>query len=81
MILNRVNLNRVNLNRVCINTVGTCSVAKGRKPPEEDITGALLMEDGSLFLMEDGTYFALEKVENKAKESPMPRINKSYWNF
>lgn len=30
------------------------------EPPEPDITDALLMEDGSLFLMEDGTYFRLE---------------------
>lgn len=43
--------------------------------PEPDITDALLMEDGSLFLMEDGYYFQLESAVEAAK------IEKSYWNF
>lgn len=81
MEVNKVKLNRVNLNRVCLNTVGACSINKGgSKPPEEDITDALLMEDGVLFLMEDGTYFMFEKAaQPQSKETP--KINKSYWNF
>lgn len=63
MEVNKIKLNHVNLNRVCLNTVGACSINKGgSKPPEENITDALLMEDGSLFLMEDGTYFMLENL-------------------
>lgn len=59
-------------------------IGDGRKkskpsPPEENITDALLMEDGSLFLMEDGTYFMLEKAAQP--QSATPKINKSYWNF
>lgn len=59
-------------------------IGDGRKksnpsPPEENITDALLMEDGSLFLMEDGTYFMLEKATQP--QSATPKINKSYWNF
>lgn len=77
MKLNRVKLNKINLNRICLNTVGTCSICKGgSKPPEQDITDALLMEDGSLFLMEDGSFFMLEKSAKKT-----PTIDKSYWNF
>lgn len=71
-----VKLNTVSLNRVCINTVDSCSinnVVSGA--PEENITDALIMEDGSLFLMEDGSYFKLENQEN----SSAPK--KSYWNF
>lgn len=80
MKVNQVNLNKVSLNRVIINTVGIMAKSKGEAPPEPDITDALLMEDGSLFLMEDGTYFALE-VEAQAKYKTTPKIDKSNWNF
>ena len=43
-------------------------------PPEENITDALLMEDGTPFLMEDGTYFQLEGEQPQG-------INRSYWNL
>lgn len=57
------------------NIIGNGRKKSNPSPPEENITDALLMEDGSLFLMEDGTYFKLENQEN----SSAPK--KSYWNF
>lgn len=57
------------------NIIGDGRKKSNPSPPEENITDALLMEDGSLFLMEDGTYFMLENQEN----SSAPK--KSYWNF
>lgn len=61
--LNTAKLNSVQLNTTVLNTVGALSRTKGEAPPEPDITDALLMEDGSLFLMEDGDYFKLEIEE------------------
>lgn len=80
MKVNKIELNKVSLNRVQINTVGIVNKSKGEAPPEQEITDALLMEDGSLFLMDDGTYFMLEN-ETQAQSSVIPKINKSYWNF
>lgn len=40
--------------------VGFISGSGGIIPPDPDITDALIMEDGFLFLMEDGDYFRLE---------------------
>lgn len=53
----------------------------GERPPEPDITDALLMEDGSLFLMEDGSYFQLESVEVATGAKKTPTIDKSMWDF
>jgi hypothetical protein len=61
------------------NIIGDGRKKSNPSPPEENITDALLMEDGSLFLMEDGTYFMLEKAAQP--QSATPKINKSYWNF
>lgn len=57
------------------NIIGDGRKKSNPSPPEENITDALLMEDGSMFLMEDGTYFKLENQEN----SSAPK--KSYCNF
>lgn len=63
-------------NRLKANIIGDERIKSNPSPPpEEDITDALLMEDGSLFLMEDGTYFKLENSENSSAQK------KSYWNF
>lgn len=63
-------------NRLKANIIGNERIKSNPSPPpEEDITDALLMEDGSLFLMEDGNYFKFENLEN----SSAPQ--KSYWNF
>lgn len=35
----------------------------GGLPPDPDITDALILEDGELFLMEDGSYFMLDTQE------------------
>lgn len=61
--------------RLKANIIGDGRKKSNPSPPEENITDALLMEDGSLFLMEDETYFKLENQEN----SSAPK--KSYWNF
>lgn len=61
--------------RLKANIIGDGRKKSNPSPPEENITDALLMEDGSLFLIEDGTYFKLENQEN----SSAPK--KSYWNF
>lgn len=61
--------------RLKANIIGDGRKKSNPSPPEENITDALLMEDGILFLMEDGTYFKLENQEN----SSAPK--KSYWNF
>lgn len=45
-------------------------------PPEPDITDALLMEDGVLFMMEDGSYFRLEEGGVVTR-----KIDKSYWKI
>lgn len=42
------------------NVIGDIKSGRSPAPPEENITDALLMEDGTLFLMEDGSYFMLE---------------------
>ena len=69
MKVNRMDLNKVSINRVQLNTVGTVISSKGDNTPEGNITDALLMEDGSLFLMENGSFFSLEKsAKTKAKE-------------
>lgn len=65
-------------NSLKANIIGNARKNSNPSPPEENITDALLMEDGSLFLMEDGTYFKLENPENQ-ESSPAPK--KSYWNF
>jgi hypothetical protein len=52
------------------NVIGDIS-NRSPAPPEENITDALLMEDGTLFLMEDGTYFQLEGEQPQG-------INRSY---
>lgn len=56
------------------NVIGDIKSNRSPAPPEENITDALLMEDGTPFLMEDGTYFQLEKEQPQG-------INRSYWNF
>lgn len=56
------------------NVVGDIKSNRSPAPPEENITDALLMEDGTPFLMEDGTYFQLEGEQPQG-------INRSYWNF
>lgn len=63
--MNRIEVNKTEVNRVRVNmcTVNSSFDSKdGRVTPPvpEEITDALLMEDGSLFLMEDGSYFRLE---------------------
>lgn len=82
MDINKVELNKLNLNRVRLNTVGVISKSIDQ-PPEEDLDGTLIMEDGSLFLMEDGSYFMLEEfVEKKeTEEQGMPKIDRSLWDF
>lgn len=56
------------------NVIGDIKSSRSPAPPEENITDALLMEDGTPFLMEDGTYFQLEGEQPQG-------INRSYWNF
>lgn len=56
------------------NVIGDIKSGISPAPPEENITDALLMEDGTPFLMEDGTYFQLEGEQPQG-------INRSYWNF
>lgn len=56
------------------NVIGDIKSNRSPAPPEENITDALLMEDGTPFLMEDGTYFQLEEEQPQG-------INRSYWNF
>lgn len=56
------------------NVIGDLQGGRSPAPPEENITDALLMEDGTLFLMEDGTYFQLEGEQPQG-------INRSYWNL
>lgn len=56
------------------NVIGDIKSNRSPEPPEENITDALLMEDGTPFLMEDGTYFQLEGEQPQG-------INRSYWKF
>lgn len=56
------------------NVIGDIKSGRSPSPPEENITDALLMEDGTPFLMEDGTYFQLEGEQPQG-------INRSYWKF
>lgn len=56
------------------NVIGGINSNRSPAPPEENITDALLMEDGTLFLMEDDTYFQLEEGQTQG-------INRSYWNL
>lgn len=56
------------------NVIGDIKSNRSPVPPEENITDALLMEDGTPFLMEDGTYFQLEGEQPQG-------INRSYWNL
>lgn len=44
-----------------IGKLNSQNVRSSTPPPPEEITDALIMEDGTLFLMENGNYFKLEK--------------------
>ena len=58
-----------NLTGIRLSNISLCGVQFGAisepgsvAPPDPDITDALIMEDGFLFLMEDGDYFQLENL-------------------
>lgn len=63
---NQTIINQVKINCARVNVVGDQTVTV-TQPPEQNITDALLMEDGCLFLMEDGSYFRLESAEVAAE--------------
>lgn len=79
--MNKITLNIVEVNIARINIIGDNHGGVGvEAPPESDITDALLMDDGSLFLMEDGTYFELEK-ESDLNFMSVPQVDKSFLNI
>lgn len=59
-----INLTGIRLSNISLSGVqlGTISGPGSVVPPDSDITDALIMEDGFLFLMEDGDYFKLENL-------------------
>ena len=59
-----INLAGIRLSNISLSGVqlGAISGPGSVAPPYPDITDALIMEDGFLFLMEDGDYFQLEKL-------------------
>jgi hypothetical protein len=58
------NLTGIRLSNISLSGVqfGAISGSGSVAPPDPDITDALIMEDGFLFLMEDGDYFQLENL-------------------
>lgn len=65
------------ISRITSNVIGSVSGKRdGNTPsPEPDITDALVMEDGSLFLMEDGSYFKLEGNQTYSLEDIISYFN------
>ncbi len=59
-----INLAGIRLSNISLSGVqlGAISGPDSVAPPDPDITDALIMEDGFLFLMEDGDYFQLENL-------------------
>lgn len=59
-----INLAGIRLSNISLSGVqlGAISGRDSVAPPDPDITDALIMEDGFLFLMEDGDYFQLENL-------------------
>lgn len=58
------NLTGIRLSNISLSGVqfGAISGPGSVAPPDPDITDALIMEDGFLFLMENGDYFQLENL-------------------